>query len=129
MQAAIDDLWMYTGEMFAADATERALRDGTASPATPRALAPRRGARASSAVLDEATLARAGVDAWMQRGGKQGVHTEHLGHLLAEMQFLQRGYPERSGDARSTTRIVATADASTRVWTAARRRFPIPRSR
>jgi ring-1,2-phenylacetyl-CoA epoxidase subunit PaaC len=35
--------------------------------------------------------------AWMQGtrrgGGKQGVHTEHLGHLLAEMQFLQRAYP------------------------------------
>ena len=28
-------------------------------------------------------------------GGKQGVHTEHLGHLLAEMQFLQRAYPGR----------------------------------
>ena len=28
------------------------------------------------------------------RGGKQGVHTEHLGHLLAEMQFLQRAYPD-----------------------------------
>ena len=47
-------------------------------------------------VLEEATLALpAGV--WMQgsggRGGKQGVHTEHLGRLLAEMQFLQRAYP------------------------------------
>ncbi|MEO0319160.1 MAG: phenylacetate-CoA oxygenase subunit PaaI, partial [Pseudomonadota bacterium] len=33
------------------------------------------------------------VDAWMQSGGKQGRHTEHLGYLLAEMQFLQRAYP------------------------------------
>ncbi len=36
-------------------------------------------------------------ESWMQgahmRGGKQGVHTEHLGHLLAEMQYLQRAYP------------------------------------
>jgi ring-1,2-phenylacetyl-CoA epoxidase subunit PaaC len=30
---------------------------------------------------------------WMQKGGKQGRHTEHLGYLLAEMQFLQRAYP------------------------------------
>jgi ring-1,2-phenylacetyl-CoA epoxidase subunit PaaC len=30
---------------------------------------------------------------WTQRGGKRGVHTEHLGYLLAEMQFLQRAYP------------------------------------
>jgi ring-1,2-phenylacetyl-CoA epoxidase subunit PaaC len=29
----------------------------------------------------------------VQHGGKQGRHTEHLGHLLAEMQFLQRAYP------------------------------------
>ena len=33
------------------------------------------------------------ADAWMQRGGKQGRHSEHLGFILAEMQFLQRAYP------------------------------------
>jgi ring-1,2-phenylacetyl-CoA epoxidase subunit PaaC len=94
MQSAIDSLWMYTGEMFAADATELALRDcGIA--ADPRALeAPWR--QYVDAVFAEATLT-VPQDAWMQggggRGGKQGVHTEHLGHLLAEMQFLQRAYP------------------------------------
>jgi ring-1,2-phenylacetyl-CoA epoxidase subunit PaaC len=31
--------------------------------------------------------------AWMQTGGKNGVHTEHLGYILAEMQYLQRAYP------------------------------------
>jgi len=49
-----------------------------------------------AAVLAEATLT-VPTGAWMQggsgRGGKQGVHTEHLGHLLAQMQFLQRAYP------------------------------------
>jgi len=48
------------------------------------------------AVLAEATLAPPDK-AWMQggggRGGKQGVHTEHLGFVLAELQFLQRAYP------------------------------------
>ena len=48
------------------------------------------------AVLAEATLARAGATRFMQQGGKQGVHTEHLGHLLAEMQVLQRAYPEHA---------------------------------
>jgi ring-1,2-phenylacetyl-CoA epoxidase subunit PaaC len=43
-------------------------------------------------VFEEATL-KMPVDAWMQKGGKQGRHTEHLGFLLAEMQFLQRAYP------------------------------------
>ena len=33
------------------------------------------------------------ADAWMQGGGKNGVHSEHLGFILAEMQFLQRAYP------------------------------------
>jgi ring-1,2-phenylacetyl-CoA epoxidase subunit PaaC len=44
------------------------------------------------AVPDEATLALP-ASTHMQRGGKQGVHTEHFGYLLAEMQFLQRAYP------------------------------------
>jgi ring-1,2-phenylacetyl-CoA epoxidase subunit PaaC len=43
-------------------------------------------------VLDDATLATPAAG-YMQRGGKQGVHTEKLGYLLAEMQFLQRAYP------------------------------------
>jgi ring-1,2-phenylacetyl-CoA epoxidase subunit PaaC len=43
--------------------------------------------------LAEATLAMPAPDAWMQTGGKQGRHTEHMGYLLAEMQFLQRAYP------------------------------------
>jgi ring-1,2-phenylacetyl-CoA epoxidase subunit PaaC len=40
-----------------------------------------------------ATLRIPADEAWMQRGGKTGVHTEHLGYILAEMQFLQRAYP------------------------------------
>jgi ring-1,2-phenylacetyl-CoA epoxidase subunit PaaC len=44
-------------------------------------------------VFAEATLAMPSPDAWMQKGGKQGTHTEHLGFILAEMQFLQRAYP------------------------------------
>jgi ring-1,2-phenylacetyl-CoA epoxidase subunit PaaC len=90
MQAAIDDLWMYTGEMFAVDETEQSLiADGVAPDAA--ALLPVWRDRVAR-VLDEATLTMPG-EAWMQRGGKQGVHTEHLGHLLAEMQSLHRAYP------------------------------------
>jgi ring-1,2-phenylacetyl-CoA epoxidase subunit PaaC len=90
MQAAIDDLWTYTGEMFVPDATELALIEAGIA-ADVRALeAPWR--RHVDAVLAEATL-EAPAGTFMQKGGKQGVHTEHLGHLLAEMQFLQRAYP------------------------------------
>jgi len=90
MQSAIDDLWMYTGEMFAADDTEAALAaDGTA--ADIGALMPVWRDRVA-AVLELATLTTPSAG-WMQRGGKQGVHTEHLGHLLAEMQSLHRAHP------------------------------------
>ena len=44
------------------------------------------------ATLEEATLTRP-ADQWMDGGGKQGRHSEHLGHLLTDMQFLQRAYP------------------------------------
>ncbi|HSR81990.1 MAG TPA: Phenylacetic acid catabolic protein, partial [Hyphomicrobiaceae bacterium] len=43
-------------------------------------------------VLREATL-RAPTSAWMQTGGRRGRHSEHLGHLLSELQYLQRTYP------------------------------------
>ncbi len=94
MQAALDDLWPYTGELFAVDAVEQALIDAGVA-ADLRALqAPWRDAVASTCA--EATLTMPSGE-WMQgsgnRGGKQGVHTEHLGHLLAEMQHLQRTYP------------------------------------
>jgi len=93
-QKALDALWPYTGEMFVADAVDMALLDAgiAADPGTLREpwLA------ALQAVLDEATLALPAGE-WMQgsggRGGKQGVHTEHLGHLLTEMQYLQRTHP------------------------------------
>jgi ring-1,2-phenylacetyl-CoA epoxidase subunit PaaC len=90
MQAAIDLLWMYTGEMFEADATEQKLiADGMAGDAP--ALLPAWRSQVG-AVLAQATLTLPAA-AWMQSGGRRGVHTEHLGHLLAEMQSLPRAYP------------------------------------
>jgi ring-1,2-phenylacetyl-CoA epoxidase subunit PaaC len=44
-------------------------------------------------VLAEATLPLPDAGVWMHNGGKQGKHTEHLGYILAEMQYLQRAYP------------------------------------
>jgi len=94
MQAALDDLWPYTGEMFAVDTLEQSLIDAGVA-ADVAALQPSWQA-AVAAACAEATL-RLPPGTWMQggghRGGKQGVHTEHLGRLLAEMQFLQRAYP------------------------------------
>ena len=87
---ALEDLWPFTGELFAMDAGETAL--AAAGIAVDRA-ALRAGWEATLApILREATLARP-KDGWMQSGGRQGRHTEHLGHLLAQLQFLQRAYP------------------------------------
>jgi ring-1,2-phenylacetyl-CoA epoxidase subunit PaaC len=90
MQAAIDDLWMYTGEMFEADETEQALAQEGIGCDVHLLIEPWRDAVAD--VLKEATLIMPGSTA-MQRGGKHGRHTEHLGHMLATMQWLQRAYP------------------------------------
>lgn len=84
-QAALDTLWPYTGEMFEADAIAAPIG------IDPRATREIWNATIES-VLQEATLARP-PDGWMQSGGRSGRHSEHLGHLLAELQFLQRRYP------------------------------------
>ena len=95
MQCAIDALWMYTGEMFAVDAAERALIDAGIAADVAALEGPWTAAVRSA--FAEATL-DVPADGWMQgaraRGGKQGVHTEHLSRLLAEMQILPRSWPE-----------------------------------
>jgi ring-1,2-phenylacetyl-CoA epoxidase subunit PaaC len=90
LQRAVDELWMYTGEMFAADGVdERLTAQGlVCDPA--QLHDPWR--KQVAGVFHAATLTLP-TGPWMQTGGKQGRHTEHLGYLLAEMQFLQRAYP------------------------------------
>ncbi|WP_034300030.1 1,2-phenylacetyl-CoA epoxidase subunit PaaC [Herbaspirillum sp. RV1423] len=91
VQQAIDQLWMYTGEMFNSDAADQAAVQEGAAPALDKIRA--QWLQHVQEILSEATLQMPSADAWMQSGGKQGKHTEHLGYLLAEMQFLQRAYP------------------------------------
>ena len=91
MQRAADRWWMYTGECFEDDALDRAMA-GQGVAALPGSLRERWLARMQQ-IFGEATLTLPSPDAWMQSGGRQGRHSEHLGYLLAEMQFLQRAYP------------------------------------
>jgi ring-1,2-phenylacetyl-CoA epoxidase subunit PaaC len=86
-QDAVEALWPYTGELFEADATL------VAAGVVPDPL-PLRAAWDATVgdVLARATLVRP-ADGWMQSGGRFGRHTEHLGHLLAEMQVLPRTHP------------------------------------
>jgi ring-1,2-phenylacetyl-CoA epoxidase subunit PaaC len=89
-QTAVDDLWAYTGEMFEADDSERGLIDAGIA-LDPAALRPR-WLETVSNVLREATLTLPNSD-WMQQGGRSGRHSEHLGHLLSELQSMQRTFP------------------------------------
>ena len=89
-QAAIDDLWPYTGELFATDAADAAQIDEGVIP-DPAALRETWNSTIA-AILRRATLIQP-TDGWMHAGGRAGRHTEHLGYLLAEMQYLQRTYP------------------------------------
>nr|HEV8010566.1 1,2-phenylacetyl-CoA epoxidase subunit PaaC [Bradyrhizobium sp.] len=90
VQTAVDDLWAYTGEMFEVDESERALieRGVAVDPATlhPQWL------KTVSGVMGEATLVLP-ASGWMQQGGRSGKHSEHLGHLLSELQSMQRTFP------------------------------------
>jgi ring-1,2-phenylacetyl-CoA epoxidase subunit PaaC len=88
--AALDDLWMYSGELFEADAGV-ALPVEAGVAVDPAAIRPAWDATIDR-VLAEATLKRP-ADGWMQSGGRRGRHSEHLGHLLAEMQVLHRAHP------------------------------------
>jgi ring-1,2-phenylacetyl-CoA epoxidase subunit PaaC len=90
VQQSLDALWRFTQEFFAADEVDEAMaREGIAP--TLAELAPRWSARVDE-VLREATLKRP-ADVRYSWHGKRGDHTEHLGYLLAEMQFLHRTYP------------------------------------
>jgi ring-1,2-phenylacetyl-CoA epoxidase subunit PaaC len=90
-QSAIDNLWMFTNELFEMNEIENEM------------VTQKIGVDCSSIqvewdqiideVLSEATLKRP-ENTHMTSGGRKGIHTEHLGHLLSDMQYLQRAYPD-----------------------------------
>lgn len=94
MQAALDFLWPYAGELFADDATDAAMREADIAP-LPSTM------RAAWDETVEATLSVACLTrpdgTFAHSGGRSGFrHTEHLGHMLATMQVLPRSYPDAS---------------------------------
>ncbi len=94
MQAALDHLWPYCGEMFWGDAVDDAMDAADIAP-HPAELRDAWDAAVQD-VLGEATLQRPETRLDVHLGGKTGRHTEHLGYVLAEMQFLPRAYPDAS---------------------------------
>ncbi|HTI65765.1 MAG TPA: 1,2-phenylacetyl-CoA epoxidase subunit PaaC [Gemmatimonadaceae bacterium] len=89
-QRAVDELWRYTGELFAADEVDREMA-AIGMGVDPSTLAEPWQAQVGEVVL------RAGLTVptheYMQQGGRVGRHTEHLGHMLAEMQIVARSHP------------------------------------
>ncbi|WP_425043099.1 1,2-phenylacetyl-CoA epoxidase subunit PaaC [Primorskyibacter sp. S87] len=91
MQEALDYLWPYVGEMFASDEVDAEMVAAGIAP-DPASLREEYDALVGR-VLAEATLT-VPEGRFAHKGGRSGrMHTEHLGHLLAQMQWLQRAYP------------------------------------
>jgi len=90
MQGAVDRMWRYTDELFGADDIDiEMVNDGLG--VDPSTIQPQWQISVDS-VLEKATLTRP-ADPFQTGGGRNGMHTEHLGGLLAEMQWMQRSYP------------------------------------
>ena len=91
MLKAIDDLWSFTGELFKPTLYEtEAVKSGYGVDVT---TLKEEWMQKIKSTFEEATLAIPDENMWMQTGGKDGSHTEYLGYILADMQFLQRAYP------------------------------------
>ncbi|MCI5095937.1 MAG: phenylacetate-CoA oxygenase subunit PaaC [Rhodobacteraceae bacterium] len=92
MQAALDYLYPYVGEMFLSDEVDQQMAEAGIAP-DPATLREEYDALVAR-VMAEATL-NIPENRYAHKGGRDGyMHTEHLGHLLCEMQWLQRAYPD-----------------------------------
>jgi ring-1,2-phenylacetyl-CoA epoxidase subunit PaaC len=97
MNSALDTLWRFTGELMTPAEYETALVEKKI--AVDLLSIKNSWNEKVIEIFEEATLKvppeknEKGEKTWMQTGGKTGSHTEHLGYILAEMQFLQRAYP------------------------------------
>jgi ring-1,2-phenylacetyl-CoA epoxidase subunit PaaC len=91
VQDALEEIWMYTGELFEMDVLDtELLKSGIA---VDNSALKSEWDRMVNKTLVKAKLTRP-EDAYMATGGKKGLHTEYLGFILSEMQFLQRAYPD-----------------------------------
>ena len=90
LQTAINELWGYTAELFDMDELEVGLVAANVA-------VDRESLKADWAARVQGMLAEVDIvqpaDDWQVRGGRQGIHTEQMGHMLSEMQFMQRAYP------------------------------------
>ncbi|MCW9706143.1 1,2-phenylacetyl-CoA epoxidase subunit PaaC [Fodinibius salsisoli] len=92
IQDAFNEIWTYTGEMFYQDLVDELLQDEKLATDLNNFKADWE--ELVTSTLEEATLEVPDFDQFMAEGSRKGLHTEHLGHLLAEMQHLRRSYPD-----------------------------------
>ena len=91
LQNALDDLWTYTGEMFECNEEEKNLAKDGIIPSFEELKST--WMKTVKEVFNEADL-EVPKDKWMATGGRHGEHSEYLGHMIAEMQYLPRAYPD-----------------------------------
>ena len=90
IQTAINDLWIFTDELFhQTDADKEIVKQGIGVDVT---LLKEEYYKKINSVLEEATLEIPQVE-YFQKGGKLGIHSEHMGYLLSDLQYMQRTYP------------------------------------
>lgn len=92
IQDAFNELWTYTGEFFYMDETDDIMISERLGVDLEQVRT--KWKTLVTEVLEEATIGVPGFDQFMASGGRKGLHTEHLGPLLAEMQHLRRSYPD-----------------------------------
>ncbi|WP_312496159.1 1,2-phenylacetyl-CoA epoxidase subunit PaaC [Pseudomonas cremoris] len=92
MLAAIPEVWRFTVELTSADDSEQRLREAGITPDTAQVAAAWQ--NTVSAIFASATLPVPPAPSYFYLNARRGLHTEHLGILLAEMQFLPRAYPD-----------------------------------
>ena len=90
VQQSLDELWRFTSEFFTADDVDVQIKEAINGPDLGGIADAWR--KQVAVVLEEATLSTP-EDVSIAKGGRQGHHSEHLGHLIAEMQHLQRANP------------------------------------
>ncbi len=90
IQDSLDSLWKYTNELFFMNEVDSSLINEGIIPSMDGIK--EEWLKYVTAILDEATL-KIPTNNWKQEGGRIGKHTEHLGYLLAELQYMQRAYP------------------------------------
>jgi len=90
IQQSFNEIWAYTGDLFVQDESDKAVIETAIGPDLKK-LFPVWKEKVKE-VLTEATL-QIPEDGWMHSGSKQGLHTEHFGYILAELQYMQRAYP------------------------------------